>query len=103
MSAYIDGGPNDYLSLLALPADVAVNWLPGAKSDMEFVYLFATSFHAEKETGILPEKNCFWRSDLGLLAEEEFRCRERRYRRHDSRCRRLRKRMFAICLSHGGG
>ena len=43
MSAYVDGGPNNYISLLALPADVAVTWLPKAKSDMEFVHLFATS------------------------------------------------------------
>jgi len=43
MFAYVDGGPNNYLSLLALPADVVVTWLPKAKSDMEFVHLFATS------------------------------------------------------------
>jgi len=43
MSAYVDGGPNNYLSLLALPADVAVTWLRSSKSDMEFVHLFATS------------------------------------------------------------
>jgi hypothetical protein len=43
LSAYVDGGPNNYLSLLALPADVVVSWLPSAKSDMEFVHLFATS------------------------------------------------------------
>ena len=43
MSAYVDGGPNNYISLLALPADVAVAWLPKAKSDIEFVHLFATS------------------------------------------------------------
>ena len=43
MSAYIDGGPSNYRSLLALPADVGVTWLPRAKSDMEFVHLFATS------------------------------------------------------------
>jgi hypothetical protein len=43
MSAYIDGEPNNYVSLLALPADVVVTWLPSAKSDMEFVHLFATS------------------------------------------------------------
>jgi hypothetical protein len=39
----VDGGPNNYLSLLALPADVAVTWLRRAKSDMKFVHLFATS------------------------------------------------------------
>ena len=43
MSAYIDGGPSNYRSLLALPADVGVTWLRSAKSDMEFVHLFATS------------------------------------------------------------
>ena len=43
MSAYVDGGPSDYISLLALPADVAVTWLGSVKSDMEFVHLFATS------------------------------------------------------------
>ena len=43
MSAYVDGGPNNYISLLALPADVAVTWLPSAKSDMGFVHLFAAS------------------------------------------------------------
>jgi hypothetical protein len=43
MSAYVDGGPNSYISLLALPADVVVTWLRSVKSDMEFVHLFATS------------------------------------------------------------
>ena len=43
MSAYVDGGPNNYIFLLALPADVAVTWLPKAKSDIEFVHLFAAS------------------------------------------------------------
>jgi hypothetical protein len=43
MLAYIDGAPNNYLSLLALPANVVVTWLPRAKPDMEFVHLFATS------------------------------------------------------------
>ena len=43
MFAYVDGGPNNYLSLLALPADVVVTWLRGAKSEMEFVHLFAIS------------------------------------------------------------
>ena len=43
MSAYIDGGPSNYISLLALPADVAVTWLRSAKSEMEFVHFFATS------------------------------------------------------------
>jgi len=43
MSAYIDGVPSNYISLLALPVDVVVTWLPRAKSDIEFVHLFATS------------------------------------------------------------
>ena len=43
MSAYVDGAPSSYISLLALPADVTVTWLRSAKSDMEFVHLFATS------------------------------------------------------------
>ena len=43
MFAYVEGAPSNYLSLLALPADVVVTWLASAKSDMEFVHLFATS------------------------------------------------------------
>jgi hypothetical protein len=43
LSAYVDGEPGNYISLLTLPADVVVTWLPRAKSDMEFVHLFATS------------------------------------------------------------
>jgi len=43
MSAYVDGEPSNYISLLTIPADVAVTWLPRAKSDMEFVHLFTTS------------------------------------------------------------
>ena len=43
MSAYVDGAPSNYFSLLALPAAVAVTWLPRAKSNLEFVHLFATS------------------------------------------------------------
>ena len=43
MSAYVKGEPSNYISLLTLPADVVVTWLPRAKSDMEFVHLFATS------------------------------------------------------------
>ena len=43
MSAYIDGGLSNYISLLALPADVVVTWLPSAKSDVQFVHLFTTS------------------------------------------------------------
>jgi len=43
LSAYVDGGPSSYASLLALPADVVVTWLSRAKPEMEFVHLFATS------------------------------------------------------------
>src|SRR6266853_2714822 len=43
MSAYVEGEPSNYISLLTLPADVAVTWLPRAKPDMEFVHLFTTS------------------------------------------------------------
>ena len=43
MFAHVDRGPSNYFSLLALPADVLVTWLPSAKSDMEFVHLFTIS------------------------------------------------------------
>jgi len=43
VSAFVDGGPSNYISLLTLPADVVVTWLPRAKSEMDFVHLFATS------------------------------------------------------------
>jgi Protein of unknown function (DUF3052) len=43
MSAYVDGAPRNYISLLALPADVVVSWFRSGKSDMEFVHLFTTS------------------------------------------------------------
>ena len=43
ISAYVDGGPENYRSLLALPADVRVTWLAGTKSDIDFVHLFAAS------------------------------------------------------------
>jgi hypothetical protein len=43
VSAYVEGEPGNYISLLTLPADVVVTWLPRAKSDMEFVHLFAKS------------------------------------------------------------
>ena len=77
MSAYIDGGPSNYRSLLALPADVGVTWLRSAKSDMEFVHLFATS------NSKLKRKLEYYRERIvpggviwGLLAEEEFRGEE---------------------------
>ena len=43
MSAYVDGGFENYRALLALPADVQIKWLTHPKSDIEFVHLFATS------------------------------------------------------------
>ena len=43
VSAYVEGEPSNYISLLTLPGDVVVTWLPRAKSDMQFVHLFATS------------------------------------------------------------
>ena len=43
VSVYVEGEPSNYISLLKLPADVVVTWLPRAKSDMQFVHLFATS------------------------------------------------------------
>jgi hypothetical protein len=43
VSAYAEGEPSNYISLLTLPADVVVTWLPRVKSDMAFVHLFATS------------------------------------------------------------
>ena len=48
-SAYVDGGPGNYRSLLALPADVHVEWLTHPKSDIEFVHLFATLASKLKE------------------------------------------------------
>jgi hypothetical protein len=42
MEAYVDGGPDQYLALLSLPADVEVRWLTRPKSDLKFVHLFAT-------------------------------------------------------------
>ena len=43
LSAYVDSGPANYHSLLALPVDAHVKWLTHPKSDIEFVHLFATS------------------------------------------------------------
>ena len=43
VSAYVEGEPSNYISLLALPADVVVTWLGRAKSDMHLVHLFTTS------------------------------------------------------------
>ena len=74
VSAYVEGEPSNYISLLTLPADVVVTWLPRG----EIGYALRASvrdvcFPAEKQTGIAPEKDRSWRSDLGLLAEEKFR------------------------------
>jgi hypothetical protein len=38
-----DGAPAGYRSLLTLPADLKVSWLPGPKKGMEFVHVFATA------------------------------------------------------------
>jgi hypothetical protein len=43
ISAYVDDGPKNYRSLLALPTDVRVTWLSRTKSDIDFVHLFAAS------------------------------------------------------------
>ncbi len=43
ISAYVIGEPENYCSLLALPAGVHVKRLTHPKSDIEFVHLFATS------------------------------------------------------------
>jgi hypothetical protein len=43
ISAYVEGEPSNYISLLMLPADVVVTWLPRPKSKVSFVHLFSTS------------------------------------------------------------
>jgi hypothetical protein len=43
MDAYVDGGPEQYLALLSLPADVKVRWLIRPKPGLKFVHLFATA------------------------------------------------------------
>jgi hypothetical protein len=43
MVAYVDHAPKNYLSLLSLPAEVQVRWLPRPASRMNFVHLFATA------------------------------------------------------------
>ena len=58
MSTYVDGGPKDYRSFLALPADVQVKWLTHPKSDIEFVHLFASS------TSELKAKLKFYRTKI---------------------------------------
>jgi hypothetical protein len=42
-SSFADAAPEGYLSLLALPADVKVAWLPGPRKGMEFAHVFVTS------------------------------------------------------------
>jgi hypothetical protein len=41
-AAYVDGAPDGYRTLLALPKDVGVAWLPRPRQGMRFVHLFAT-------------------------------------------------------------
>jgi hypothetical protein len=43
VSAFVDSGPKNYRSLLALPADVHIKWFARPESDIGFVHLFATS------------------------------------------------------------
>jgi hypothetical protein len=43
ISAFVDSAPGGYASLLALPADVKLAWLPGPRKGMEFVHVFVTS------------------------------------------------------------
>jgi hypothetical protein len=43
MSVYLDGGPKNYRSLLALPNEIRINWVPQPKSHIELAHLFATS------------------------------------------------------------
>jgi hypothetical protein len=40
--AYVEGAPAGYASLLGLPADMEVAWLPRPRGAMGFVHLFAT-------------------------------------------------------------
>ena len=42
ISAYADGAPSGYHSLLALPAGMKVTWLARARPGVRFVHLFAT-------------------------------------------------------------
>ena len=88
MSAYVDGGPNNYLSLLALPADLHVTWLTqseiGYRVRAIFSRLRASNLKRKLESyrkKIVPDGD-----DLGFLAEEDFRSQDRYYRGHDSRC-----------------
>jgi hypothetical protein len=42
-AAYVEGAPGGYVSLLALPKEVAVTWLQSPQSGMMFAHLFAAS------------------------------------------------------------
>jgi Bacteriocin-protection, YdeI or OmpD-Associated len=42
-AALVVGAPGNYTSLLTLPAEVKVEWLPGPRRGMGFVHLFAKS------------------------------------------------------------
>jgi len=41
LTAYVDGAPRQYRSLLSLPSDVEVSWLTRPGSAKKFVHLFA--------------------------------------------------------------
>lgn len=43
MSAYVEGAPRNYATLLGLPADVTISWLSGPRRGMGFVHMFVTS------------------------------------------------------------
>jgi hypothetical protein len=66
MEAYVDGGPEQYLALLSLPADMEVRWLARPKPDLKFVHLFATSVAKLKtklkayRTKIVPDGGVVW-------------------------------------------
>ncbi len=42
LTCYVDGAPNQYLSLLSLPVDVELFWLAGPESRVKFVHLFVS-------------------------------------------------------------
>jgi hypothetical protein len=42
ISSYLEGAPAWYISLLALPADMDVTWLPRPRARMSLVHTFAT-------------------------------------------------------------
>jgi hypothetical protein len=49
ISAFVEGAPKNYFSLLVLPADVKVSWLKAPSRGMGFVHVFATSAAKLKE------------------------------------------------------